>query len=75
MSGKGTHQKLMCSIQAFGQVKSAKINVLQRDTSKFRSEVNRAIVDVSHTPDPCLLHVKPESGANWDKTWSLYTGH
>ena len=32
-------------------------------------------MSLTHTPDPCLLHVKPESGANWDKTWPLYTGH
>ena len=29
----------------------------------------------THTPDPCRLHVKQESGANWDKTWPLYPGY
>ena len=28
-----------------------------------------------HTHVPCLLHVKQESGANWDKTWPLHTWH
>ena len=59
MSCKGTHLELMCSRQA------------------FRSEANSAKVDVchTHTAVPCLLHVKPESGSNWDKTLLLYTLH
>ncbi len=59
MSCKGTHLELICSRQA------------------FRSEVNSAKVDVCHihTAVPCLLHVKPESGAHWDRTWQIHTGH
>jgi hypothetical protein len=48
---------------------------LMCSTQPFGSEVNSAKVDVSHTqPVLCLLHVEPESGANWDQTWSLHTG-
>ena len=32
-------------------------------------------MSVTHTAVPCLLHVKPESGANWDRTWQIHTGH
>jgi hypothetical protein len=30
---------------------------------------------LSHTPVPCQLCVKPESGSNLDKTMLLYSGH
>jgi hypothetical protein len=36
MSCKGTHLKLLCSTQAFGQVKAAKMNVLQRVGGELR---------------------------------------
>ena len=29
----------------------------------------------THTPVAFLLHVKPESESNWDKTWPLYPGY
>ena len=33
------------------------------------------MMSLTHTPVPCMLHVKPQSGTNWDQTWSLHTGH